>query len=340
MKFRAAEGAAVAPASASDCCGASEGTGAGAGTSLPVPVLPFATSVSVLKCNLPPYFLRGLFGHATALRSLRLDATLDVSVDVTRAITASCGQLELVSLSGCRFLTDDAVSALRLPHLVALDLSSCVLLTGAGVTAVTAHSPHLRALHMRGVEVQDATLATVAAHCPGLTSLALGSNNPFGGGRGGDFTAAGLAAVLAACPGLVSLTAAGSGDGLADEALAAALARHPQPALTTLDLSGNNRVGDSTARVLADAAPALTTLRFFRGAVSDAGLLSAMYLPSLAELDLGSCSAVTPAGLLHALRRAPPALLRVRLGGMRALRDRALVPAVRELLPPLAVLEL
>ena len=76
------------------------GAGSAAGA-LPVPVLSCAHSISILKCTLPSGFLSSLFTHTTSsLRTLRLDATLDVDVATASAITRHCPGLELLSLSG------------------------------------------------------------------------------------------------------------------------------------------------------------------------------------------------------------------------------------------------
>jgi hypothetical protein len=194
---------------------------------------------------------------------------------------------------------------------------------------------------MRGVDVGDDALAAIAAACPGLTSLALGSNNPFGGGRGGGFSSLGLEGVLTHCRDLVSLVAAGTGPGLVDADLAALLASWPLPRLTALDLSGNTGLGDATATALLDACPAVQTLKLFRCmGLGDAGLLSLLYLPSLVTLDVGNCTAITGPGLGRAMARVPDTFARLRCGGLRATRDREALAALRAALPPAVLLEM
>ena len=241
----------------------------------------------------------------------------------------------------CRLLSDEGLRVLRLPSLVSLDVSSCVALSADAVVAAVRHSPHLRVLHMRGVDVSDAAISAIAAACPRLESLSFGSNNPFGGGRGGAFTAAAIDAVVSCCHDLEQLTAVGSGSGLVDDQLAAALRAHPLPHLTSVDFSGNTRVGDAVVTALVDVCPRLQSVKLFRcTAVADAGVMALMYLPSLTVVDIGNCTSITTSGLMDAVQRLPASLSRLRCGGLRALRESDVVRTLRQHMPVHVSLEL
>jgi len=132
----------------------------------------------------------------------------------------------------------------------------------------------------RSLEVDDASLRLVAAHCPALRELCLD-------GCDVAVTDAGVAAVAAGCRGLRALSLAGVP--VSDVALAA-VARQCR-GLAFLDLSGGADFTGAGLAACVHALPRLQTLRARRcSGVSD-GFLRALVraCPLLASLDIASC---------------------------------------------------
>lgn len=140
------------------------------GPALPptAPLLSSCTTLALRQAAVPAPFLAAVLAAASSATSVTLDASADVDGACLAALTRAAGStLQVLSLKGCRLLTDDALQHVALPALRSLDLSGCKLLTPRCVAAVVARSPALERLVLRGVPVSDECVAAMARACPG-----------------------------------------------------------------------------------------------------------------------------------------------------------------------------
>lgn len=202
-------------------------------------------------------------------------------------------RLEELDLSDCPLLSNAAAAALGgLPALSALALARCPLLTDTGLAPALGGATRLARLDASGLHrLQGASLAQLSAGGGGaLSELRLDSCV---GLR--DHHLAALCAAPRLVGSLIALSLSGAAE-LTDAGLAG-LTR--LAALTRLDLSFCSAVTGSWLVAPGEQLPAsLTALRLAGcSALSDGGLLAALRLARLRELDLGGCWRLSDAAL-------------------------------------------
>ena len=89
-------------------------------------------------------------------------------------------------------------------YLGTLTLDSCGDMTIDGVLYLATHCPHLRALTLAVMPINEDVLIQLSLYCPKLTSLSIQSCH-----QEGPFTEAGVLALVEGCTNLTSLTICG-----------------------------------------------------------------------------------------------------------------------------------
>ena len=174
------------------------------------------------------------------LRTLCLASTALFTDRAMALLSERATALSTVLLAGCPWVSDDALSHLRLSSLVALDVSRCLQLTDGGLVPLVKGSPLLERINVDSCfRVTDGLLIALAAFSKELRSADL---------RGANVTDRGVAALAAGCTrlehaGLASCTQLG------DVSLDA-LAGHCAD-LVSLDVSCVNKISDDGVDALA-----------------------------------------------------------------------------------------
>jgi hypothetical protein len=239
---------------------------------------------------------------AARLRVLSLFGCRNITDAGVAAVLAAAGSsLSELSLRGCVRVTDAALGALG-PSATEVNLSGCALITAEGIATLSRRCPRLQRLNLHGVRVTDASVAALVAACPRLTTLNLGSANPYGGSA--LLTDAALSS-LSRCGDLTCLSLQGAS--LVTDAGLAALVR-AAPRIRRLNLAGCYRLTDASVSELGERLPQLSHLSLaqcFR--VSDNALRAlGSAARALRHLDVHNCQGLTAASVAALLESDAP----------------------------------
>jgi hypothetical protein len=152
--------------------------------------------------NVNPGLLEALLSRTPNVRRLRFEGS-NLDDACVRVIARHCPRMEYVELKRNAVTYDGFQALARACPLREMNLGWFKYVPGwsQAVVRLLAHCPHLRILETYEERLKDTVLHAIAAHCPELTSLSIGSCKLV--------TYAGVIAVVEACPQISRLDLSG-----------------------------------------------------------------------------------------------------------------------------------